>query len=165
MRKYLLKSATKRAQMTRFVAKGVDLFICLLLSMFYYPFGILLAISYVSFSDSLQDGQSIGKKLMGFKVVSLEDGKPCTMKQSVIRNLPFSVPLFLAIIPLWGWIFSAILSVGFILLELYLLFHLDSGHRLGDVMADTSVVFSTPDAADLRKVKNSWFDQNVTPIN
>ncbi len=165
MRKYLLKSAIKRAQMTRFVAKGVDIFICLLISMFYYPFGLLLAISYIGFSDSLQDGQSIGKKLMGFKVISLEDGSPCSMKQSIIRNLPFSIPLFLAIIPLWGWIFSAILSVGFVFLELYLLFKLDSGNRLGDVMADTSVVCCTPDAVNLSKVKNSWFEHNITPIN
>lgn len=96
---------------------------------------------------------------MGFAVISLEDGSPCSMKQSLIRNLPFLVPLISAIIPLWGWIISFLLGVPLVAIELYLLFKLDSGHRLGDVMADTSVVANDGNRAVVgKKINSRWFN-------
>lgn len=144
----------------------VDLFIVLILSTLFYPFGLILALAYLGVSDSLYDGQSVGKRLMGFAVISLEDGTPCSLKQSLIRNLPIIVPLAFAIIPLWGWIFCSILAIPLILLEVYLLFKLDSGHRLGDVMADTSVIANDPNRVDLRKAQQGWFEEkNMSPCN
>ena len=66
--KYILKSSIKVARFTRIIAKVLDLFLVLILSMFFYPLGVILGIVYISFSDSLQNGQSIGKKIMGFSV-------------------------------------------------------------------------------------------------
>lgn len=146
------------SRLTRIIAKAVDLGFVGLLSLFYYPIGIILGCIYLSICDHMNEGQSIGKKLLGFAVVSLEDGKPCALKQSVIRNLPFIIPLSLAIIPLWGWIFSALLSVVLVVLEVYLLFKLDSGNRLGDVMADTTVIAGGNDRAQVHKTKQSWFE-------
>ncbi len=157
-RKYLLKSPIKVARLSRLIAKGIDLFIALILSVFFYPVGIILALFYVGIADSLQNGQSVGKKFMGFAVISLEDGKPCTLKQSVIRNLPFLVPLFFAIVPIWGWIFAFLLGIPLLILEIYLLHKLDSGHRLGDVMADTSVMANDGSGEQIKKRKDSWFD-------
>lgn len=162
MRKYILKSPLRTARFTRMIAKAIDMFIVLLLSLFFYPLGVIPALGYLAVCDSLQEGQSIGKKLMGFKVLSLEDGTPCSMKQSAIRNLPFLVPVFFLIIPVWGWIFCAILAVPLIFLELYLLFKLDSDKRLGDVMADTTVTGNDQERADIRKVKKGWFDNQTT---
>ena len=163
-KKYILESPLKVARLSRFIAKGLDLFIVLILSMFFYPVGVLLAIIYMSFADSLQNGQSIGKKIIGFSVVSLEDGGPCNIKQSFIRNLPILVPLFFSLIPLWGWALSLLLGAPLIGLEFYLLFKLDSGHRLGDVMADTTVMANDGNRVDIRKKKNSWFEpENVIP--
>ena len=166
-RKYLLKSGLNTARITRLIAKGIDLFIVVILSVIFYPLGLILAIGYLALSDSLQDGQSVGKKLMGFAVISLEDGKPCTVKQSVIRNLPFLIPMCFAVIPLWGWIFCSILAVPLTLLEIYLLFRLESAHRLGDVMADTTVVSNDPDRVVLKRKGGSWFDteKNMSPCN
>ena len=157
-RKYLLKSTIKVARISRLIAKSIDLFIVLILSVFFYPVGIILALVYIAVSDSLQKGQSVGKKFMGFAVISLEDGKPCSLKQSAIRNLPFLIPLFFAIIPFWGWIFAVLLGIPLIILEIYLLHKLDSGHRLGDVMADTSVMANDGTAEQIKKRKDSWFD-------
>ena len=157
----------KTARITRLLAKAIDFFIVLILSMLFYPFGLLLALFYMGISDSLHDGQSVGKRYMGFSVISLEDGKPCSVKQSIIRNLPILIPMAFAIIPLWGWIFCSILAVPLILLEVYLLFKLDSGHRLGDVMADTTVIGNDPNRIDLRKAKESWFEnpKKMSPCN
>jgi uncharacterized RDD family membrane protein YckC len=164
-RKYLLRSGINTARLTRLIAKAIDLFIVLVLSMFLYPIGILLAIFYMGLSDSLHNGQSFGKRVMGFAVISLEDGQPCTVKQSIVRNLPIIVPMVFAIVPLWGWIICTLLAVPLILLEVFFLIKLDSGHRLGDVMADTSVI-ANDQSKLLKNSKNtSWFDKNMSPVN
>ncbi len=141
-RKYLLKNSVRVAKLARLIAKAIDLFIVLILAFFLYPIGIIFAISYMIVSDSIQGGQSVGKKIIGFSVVSLEDGRPCNVKQSTIRNLPIIIPLALAIFPFGGWLFAILIGLPLISLEIYLLYSLDSGHRLGDVMADTSVISS-----------------------
>jgi uncharacterized RDD family membrane protein YckC len=112
----------------------------------------------------LYDGQSIGKRLMGFGVISLEDGSPCSTWQSFIRNLPFTVPLFFLIFPFWGWIFSAIFAVPLSLMEVYFLFKQNSVHRLGDIMADTTVIANDGTRLDLRKPKSPWFDTPPVPM-
>lgn len=161
-RNYFLKSAIKRARLARIIAKCVDVFIVVILSFFFYPVGIVLSGIYISVADSLQNGQSVGKKLMGFAVISLEDGKPCTVRQSFIRNLPLLVPIVLAIIPIWGWLIGFILGLPLIVIELYFLFKLDSGKRLGDVMADTSVMANDADLISTsKKPKSSWFDSTT----
>lgn len=167
-RKYILRSSIKTAQISRLIAKAIDLFIVLVLSMLFYPFGVILTVIYMSIADSLYGGQSVGKKLMGFAVISLEDGKPCSLKQSIIRNLPIIIPLAFAIIPPWGIIFCTILIPPLMLLEIYLLLKLDSGHRLGDVMADTTVIANDANRIDLRKNQESWFknsDKKLSPCN
>ncbi|MFG1514160.1 hypothetical protein ABMA71_06075, partial [Halobacteriovorax sp. ZH3_bin.1] len=78
-RKYLLKSAIKVARYSRILAKAIDLFIVVVLSLFLYPIGILLSIVYLTFADSIQNGQSVGKKFIGFRVISLVDGTPCSL--------------------------------------------------------------------------------------
>lgn len=168
MRKYLLNSSKKTANFTRLIAKGVDLLIVLILAMLFYPFGLVLALIYMSLADSLYGGQSVGKRLIGFSVISLEDGQPCSVRQSVVRNLPIIVPLGCAIIPLWGFIMATLLIFPLMLFEVYLLFKLDSGHRLGDVMADTTVIGNDPNRVDIRKNHESWFPSTqagVAPCN
>jgi uncharacterized RDD family membrane protein YckC len=158
-----MQKTLRVAKLARFIAKAIDLFLAMLLSFFFYPLGIILACIYISISDSIQNGQSVGKKLIGFKVISLIDGTPCTLRQSLVRNLPFLIPLFVAIIPLWGWVISILLGLPLIGFEIYLLVKLDSGHRMGDVMADTSVM-ANDGMQQLAKVKRtSWFASEKSP--
>ncbi len=150
-RKYLLNVGPQRARLARLLAKGIDLGLVVVASFIAYPWGLAVAIGYLAVSDSLFDGQSLGKRFIGFRVVSLEDGNPCGMRQSFIRNLPFLLPMIFALVPFWGWLLCAMLSVPLTFLELYFLFKLDSAHRLGDVMADTTVVGNDPQALDVRR--------------
>jgi uncharacterized RDD family membrane protein YckC len=161
-RKYLLEKAIRVAKLTRLIAKGIDLFIVLCFSILFYPLGLILGIVYMAISDGMNQGQSAGKKFMGFAVKSLEDGSPCSYKQSAIRNLPFILPLVLAIVPFWGWILGGILAIALVGLELYLLYNLDSGHRLGDVMADTSVMANDDNFVGVKNRKSSWFAPKTT---
>ena len=92
---------------------------------------------------------------MGFSVISLEDGEPCTLKQSVIRNLPILIPWGLLIVPFWGWILAFLLGIPLLALEVYLVFKINSGHRLGDVMADTSVVGQGSDPIESKEIPSA----------
>lgn len=159
-RKYLLKKQIYRAKISRLIAKSIDLFIVLILSAILKSLGVILGVLYLCFADTLQTGQSIGKKFIGFNVISLEDGSPCSLKQSIIRNLPLTIPLIFAVIPFWGWVISILLAAPLIGLELWLLFKLDSGHRLGDVMADTTVMGNDPEQSQSRKATKGWFDSS-----
>ena len=119
----------------------------------------MFAVFYLIICDSLQGGQSVGKKIIGFKVISLHDGSACSPKQSLVRNLPLSIPVFMAIIPFWGWVIAVAMGIPLTLLEVYLLYTLDSGHRLGDVMADTTVIANDGQKIALKSKKTGWFDQ------
>jgi uncharacterized RDD family membrane protein YckC len=157
-RKSLLQGPMLKARRSRLIAKAIDIGLVTIGAIFYYPMGLLLGIIYLAIADSLYDGQSIGKRFMGFGVVSLVDGSPCSALQSFIRNLPFTVPLFFMLFPLWwGWVISAIFALPMAAMEVYFLMK-GSPHRLGDIMADTTVIANDGTRLDLRKNKNSWLD-------
>lgn len=164
--KYFLRRPIQVAKLSRLMAKAIDLFIVLILSLFFYPLGVVFAISYLALADGLQNGQSVGKKFIGLRVISLEDGSPCNTKQSAIRNLPLIVPLIPSIFPIWGWIFALLIGIPLVGLEIYLIYKLDSGHRLGDVMADTSVMANDQNKMAIEKQKKaSWFDSTeIRPL-
>lgn len=79
---------------------------------------VLLSTGYFVFSDSLPNGQSIGKRLLGIAVVSKTTGERCSVLQSLVRNI---FTPFLGVI-------DAIIILG------------KKRQRLGDVMANTIVI-------------------------
>jgi uncharacterized RDD family membrane protein YckC len=163
-KKTLMKSAMANARWCRLIAKLIDVSLVTLGAVFYYPMGLILGVIYLCVADSLYDGQSIGKRFMGFGVVSLVDGTPCSTWQSFIRNLPFTVPLFFLVFPFWGWIFAGVFAIPLAIMEVYFLFRLDSAHRLGDIMADTTVIANDGTRLDLRKTKTPWFETPPVPM-
>ena len=73
---------------------------------------------YTLFADGLEGGQSIGKRVLGLRVVSMATGAPCTFGQSFLRNL-----LLMILGPIdWVFIFG------------------ERHQRLGDKAAGTIVV-------------------------
>lgn len=162
-RKSFLTGPLNRARWFRLIAKSIDIGLVIIGAVAYYPMGLILGIIYLMISDSLYEGQSIGKRLMGFGVISLVDGTPCSAKQSFIRNLPFTVPLILLVFPFWGWILSAIFAMPLAMMEVYYLFRDNSPHRLGDIMADTTVIADDGNRLDLRKTPTNWYDTPPVP--
>lgn len=79
-----------------------------------------LAVGYYLFSDALPNGQSVGKKLLGMRVIDELSSISCTMLQSFVRNI--TTP-FLSILD-WIFIFFG------------------SRKRLGDMIANTIVIRS-----------------------
>ena len=139
-----LSTQVKVSVAHRVVAKLIDLFIVFVLAgILIYPLGPLCGFLYSLFSDGINlgsfRGQSVGKKLMRLQVRSTVSKKPGNWRDSAIRNTPVGVATFFGIIPIWGWLILALLGVPLMIMEIYLMLSVETGHRLGDVMGETEV--------------------------
>jgi hypothetical protein len=150
-----LQLGNRAARMMRLVAKAIDLILALFITILFYPFGPIFAAIFISIMDAANKGESVGKKILGFAVLNIEDRKPCTMRASIIRNLPISVPFVFLAIPYFGVIIFLLIMIPVCLLECYFIFRLDSYHRLGDILADTTVIADDP-TSKVKGMKN-WF--------
>ena len=122
---------------TRAVAGLVDLLIVIGLARLPDVIGFLTAAAYILIRDGLFDRRSIGKKLIGLRVLSLEDSGPAaTYRDSIIRNVPLVLAYFLFLIPYAGWILCP-LALG---MEGLTALGDRGGMRIGDMLARTQVV-------------------------
>jgi len=55
---------------------------------------IIPGLAYWLLRDTLYDGRSIGKKMMGLRVINSETKTPCKMTDSIIRNISLGIPIF-----------------------------------------------------------------------
>jgi uncharacterized RDD family membrane protein YckC len=136
---------TKVATTTRVVAKLIDLFLVIAAAAILpYPLGPLMGFTYSVAGDGMRGGpfrgQSIGKKLLKLRVINTATKHPASLRDSVLRNAPVGVATFFAIIPIWGWLILGFIGLPLMMMEIYLMVSVESGHRLGDVMGDTEVI-------------------------
>ena len=122
---------------TRAVAGLVDLLLIIGLARLPDVFGFLSASGYILIRDGLFDCRSIGKKLIGLRVVSSENiGQSVGYRESMIRNAPLVVVFSLFLIPYAGWVLGPLaLSV-----ECLTAIGDPMGMRIGDMLARTCVV-------------------------
>lgn len=124
----------------RIGAFALDLLIAILISLlgaipvvnFFITFILIL---YWLFRDS--SGASIGKRLLGIKVLS-KSGQPASKSQLMLRNLPFVAPSLLELIPTLGFLAES--GVGLIICLIELILLLATRNRIGDRIAGTMVV-------------------------
>lgn len=113
----------------RLCAASIDAFLFLLFCYFFFSYSNAFfwfsGAAYVLFKDALFGGRSLGKFLCGLMVVRLHDGQPCTLTQSVLRNVIFVFPGMNVVAVIW---------------ETALIFKNKQGMRLGDKLARTQVV-------------------------
>jgi len=98
--------------------------------------GFYAGVSYLLISDGLFEGRSIGKVLVGLRVISAAHEGPCSVRESIVRNAPLGVALLLLKLPWIGWI----IFVGVSAIEFLILLGSKEGKRLGDELAKTSVI-------------------------
>lgn len=130
------------------MAKAIDLAIVLMLAAIIpYPIGPLLALGYSLCADGMHfkkfRSQSVGKRLMGLRVVSIVGDFPIDLRTSFYRNIPIGVMTLFALIPLWGWIILVLVGIPILMMELYLMKRKAHAQRLGDVLGDTHVVLAS----------------------
>lgn len=136
----------------RVMAKAIDLAIVLTIAAVVpYPLGPLMALAYSLCADGMHfknfRSQSVGKRLMGLRVVSVIGDFPIDMRTSFYRNIPIGVMTLFALIPLWGWIVLILVGIPIVMMELYLMKRKAHGQRLGDVLGDTRVVLAREETA------------------
>ncbi len=90
---------------TRSVAGFIDLLIVIGLTRLPDVIGFLSASGYLLIRDGLFERRSVGKKLIGLRVISSDDPEfVITYRESIIRNVPLVVAYILFLIPYAGWI-------------------------------------------------------------
>lgn len=123
----------------RIIAKILDFIIIVAVTEVVPKAGFFAGLAYLLIGDGLFDGRSLGKKLIGLKVISADTNKPCSFKDSILRNSTFGIGYLLYKIPWFGWIFIVIVSV----FEFIILLGSKERMRLGDEIAKTKVVTIT----------------------
>lgn len=141
--------SSKVRVLNRVVAKLMDLLLVIVMGILLpRPLGPLLGFTYSLIADGMSfgpfRGQSVGKRLMGLRVIQVYTQKSATLRDSVLRNSPVGVATFFAIIPLWGWLILVLIGLPLMIMEIYLMVTVETGHRLGDVMGDTEVIEFKP---------------------
>ena len=109
----------------RIAAWVIDGLIFLGLGIAFGPIGWVVSAGYWLLRDGLFAGQSIGKRLMGLRVVTGPDRTPCTLTSSALRNVLWVIPVVNCVTGVTG---------------LYYLFNDAPGRHWGDRLADTRVV-------------------------
>jgi len=122
---------------TRAVAGLVDLLLVIGLARLPDVIGFLSAAGYILIRDGLFDRRSMGKKLIGLRVISLEESGPsATYRDSIIRNVPIVLAYFLFLIPYAGWMLCPLV----LCMEGLTALGDRAGMRIGDLLARTQVV-------------------------
>lgn len=127
----------------RFIARTIDLIIVVALYEIIPSIGYFAGLVYLVTADGLFEGRSVGKRLIGLKVI-VENGTKCGYKESIFRNFPFAAGFILCgifgAIPLIGWLLSFLIIVVILVFESLVIIGSDNGKRLGDEIANTQVV-------------------------
>ncbi|MEA3307826.1 MAG: RDD family protein [Elusimicrobiota bacterium] len=112
----------------RFVALLIDAGCCFVVA-FIPILGWIAGMIYTFARDGIDfgglDNRSIGKKLMGLRVINTETGERCNYKDSVLRQILFIIP---------------IVNLLIALIEFVLVLTDTKGIRLGDKIAKTMVI-------------------------
>ncbi|MHB1843935.1 MAG: RDD family protein [Deltaproteobacteria bacterium] len=141
----------KAGLLARGVARATDLVLSAALSSFFTlssrdenagfaAAGVAAGLLYLAVADALWQGQSVGKRLAGLKVVYVPTRTPVGLWQSVVRNSPFCLVFLFYAIPIVGWLLLPIVGLPLIAFEGYMVYTDSLGIRIGDVFADTQVV-------------------------
>lgn len=125
----------KANTLNRVIARFIDILFALLLAKLPGYVGFLAGLTYLGIADGLWGGRSIGKRIIGLRVLRAGGGAPCDFHDSIIRNSTIGVYYALFHIPILGWILAA-LGLGF---EWLLVVGNAEGMRLGDEVAGTVV--------------------------
>jgi len=124
----------KRGIMNWVAAVLLDMLVMLPIWYVFYLSGMariggLVTLAYSLFKDGIDfaglDNRSIGKKIMGLRVINPATGQRCTYVDSLLRQFMFIIP---------------IINIFAVILEFILVLANDKGIRLGDKLAKTMVI-------------------------
>ncbi len=126
----------KAGILLRTVAKILDFIIIAAAVEILPKAGFLAGLTYLLIGDGFFDGRSLGKKIIGLRVILKEKNTPCTFRESILRNSTLGIGFLFYKIILIGWIFILIVS----LFEFIILLGSKEKMRIGDEIANTIVI-------------------------
>lgn len=132
----MLEEIKRAGLLLRSAAKTIDFIIVAAAAEIIPRAGFFAGLAYLLISDGLFDGRSLGKRLIGLRIISTATNEPCSVRESILRNLLLCIGVVLWKIPLIGWIFI-VLIIAF---EFVILLGSKEGMRLGDEIAKTTVI-------------------------
>jgi uncharacterized RDD family membrane protein YckC len=132
-----MSEEVKRAGLlVRTVARILDFILIAAVAEIVPKAGFFAGLAYLLIGDGLFDGQSLSKKLIGIKVVSLDAHTPCSFRDSILRNCTFGLGYLFYKVLWFGWIAIAIIA----LLEFLVMLGSRERMRIGDEIAKTIVI-------------------------
>lgn len=138
------KELVKAKILNRIIAKAIDVIIIWISLEVIPTVGYFAGLTYLLIGDGLFAGRSIGKRLIGLRIVVYETEGICSFRESIIRNFIFAVGYILFgilwEIPIIGVILSIIVLIVIVLFESLVMFGNEKGMRFGDEIAKTQVV-------------------------
>jgi uncharacterized RDD family membrane protein YckC len=123
--------------LNRFIAKFIDFLVVALLYEIPLKISFLMGLVYLFIADGFVNG-SIGKRLIGLRIVMIKDNASISFRESILRNIPLGIAYLSYAIPFVGGIIAA----GIVALESLLMIGNPQGRRLGDEVAKTFVLNS-----------------------
>ena len=124
----------------RVAAKIIDVLLAALVARLAPPVGMALGLMYLLVGDGMDGGRSVGKRLLGLRVVQPKTGEVGTVRQSLMRNAHLALLYGLVFVPLLGLILVVVLGTFILAVEIYAIFNDEHGLRMGDLFAETIVV-------------------------
>ncbi len=123
----------------RGLARLVDFTLAFAVAQTAPPVGPILAALYLLVADGLMNGQSVGKRIFGVRVVVVPRRASAGFHESLLRNAPFAlVAVFGSVPPLWPVLLVA--GIPIVAFESWMIVSDRLGIRIGDIFADTQVV-------------------------
>ncbi len=126
----------KAGLLVRTVARILDFIIVAAIIETIPKVGFFAGLAYLLIADGLFDGRSLGKKLIGLKVVMVDTKESCSFRESILRNSTFGIGFLFYKLPLIGLILISLVA----LLEFVILLGSKDNMRLGDEFAKTIVL-------------------------
>lgn len=130
----------KATFLERASAKFIDMAFALILAGVLSPIGPVTGLVYILIADGLMEGRSVGKLLVGIKVIDQDTNTACSIYKSILRNIPFGFAVLMFIIPVIGLFLFIFLGLSVIGAETYFLYTDMESMRIGDTLAGTVVV-------------------------
>ena len=109
----------------RVLAWLIDGLMMMGLTILFRAWGGMVSLGYLLLRDGLFQGQSIGKRIIGLKVIAHHPPVRCTYVDSIVRNILWLVPVVNVVMGFTG---------------LQALVHDPRGRHWGDLLANTQVV-------------------------
>ncbi len=126
----------KAGLLVRTVARILDFIIVAAIIETLPKVGFFAGLAYLLIADGFFDGRSLGKKLIGLKVVMVDTKQSCSFRESILRNSTFGIGFLFYKLPLIGLIIISLVA----LFEFVILLGSRDHMRLGDEFAKTIVL-------------------------